>query len=335
MTAAVGVAGKAADRADAVSSRMAGTGFCWGARPPRQDAAELQPLPHRAGSTPATLRGGAGLGGETPSVLSGLPRERSRSASDRDRLYAQRNYPVDNGRGSRDVITAAGRGPPRPAPSGGFPSGIGHAATVAVDCGGAISRPPGTLFPAPRQRFQAPPGAGPLTPTSDRSSGMPRTIGTTPRRRGARPRPRPATLGMRPLARRGARALGTEGSSAATVSGYRLRRPARRASCSGTSSRMSCSPAGITPTILPPLGATCAGSISRTWTRATGSRVDCPAGSPRPAPSRGDRARILPPCQQHAREVPSSAGTRWTARCATARSARRAGTSTARRAGCT
>ena len=124
---------------------------------------------------------------------------------------------------------------------------------------------------------------------------MPRTIGTTPRRHGARPRPRPATLGMRPPARRGALALGTEGSSAATTPGYRLRLPARRASC-GTNSRTSCSPADTASTTLPPLGATCAGSTSRTWTSARGTRAGC-------LPHRVGIVLALPPCQQHARDV--------------------------------
>ena len=163
---------------------------------------------------------------------------------------------------------------------------------------------------------------------------MQHMIGTTPRRRGARPQPRPAAHGIRTPARREARALGTDGFSAATTPGYRLRRPARCAS-RGAISRTSCSPADTTPTI-PPLGATCAGSTSRTWTSATGSRVDCPAGSPRPAPSRGDHARIASvPATRTGRTTSSSAGTRWTAWGASAHRARRAGTRTARRAGCT
>ena len=71
-------------------------------------------------------------------------------------------------------------------------------------------------------------------------------------------------------------------------------------------------------------------------TGAAGSHVDCPAGSPRPAPSRGDRARIASvPTTRTGRTTSSSAGTRWTARGATACRAWRAGTCTARRAGCT
>ena len=252
----------------------------------------------------------------TPSVLSHQgsresSRERSCSASDRDRLYASTTR-WTMAEGSRDVIMAASRGPPPLAPSKGSPSGRGHAATV-VDCGSAIPRQPGTLLPAPRRRPQAPPVAR-RHPTDTHVSQEQRDAahdrGHASALRREAPVPAGGTRAAAPRAPR-VRALGRDGSTAATTPRYRLRLPAWRASC-GTSSRTSCSPADTTPTILPSLGATCAGSTSRTWTSATGSRVDCPADSPRTAPSRGDHARIASaPATRTGRTTSSSAGTRW------------------------
>ena len=234
--------------------------------------------------------------------------------------------------GSRDVIMAASRGPRPPAPSEVSPSERRHAATV-VDYRGAVPSPAGGHLPVPWRRSPALPSGSPLTSTSAKSNGMPLESGATPRQRDARLPPRPTALGPRPPARQGSRALPLDGSTSATTPKCRVRRPARRAS-GGTNSRTSCSPAGTTPTLLPPRGATCAGSTSRAWTSATGSHVGCPVGSPRPAPSRGDRARIASaPATRAGRTTSSSVGTRWTARAATARRARCAGTCTAQRVG--
>ena len=59
----VEAAGTSTETTLTVTSRTARTGHCRGAKTPRQDAAELRPLAHRAESTPGILPGVAEFGG--------------------------------------------------------------------------------------------------------------------------------------------------------------------------------------------------------------------------------------------------------------------------------
>ena len=238
--------------------------------------------------------------------------------------------------GMRFVGTAACLGALLPSTSGRLLRGPWSATATAGRMGaGPRTRGARTMVTLrwPRGRT----GASPRTLTSARSSGMPPAMVAAPRRPRAARWPRPMTIGRRSARRIGkARpATGTDDCSAATTPGSPTLLPAPRASC-GVSSGTPGSPAGTSPPTPNPSAVMCAASTSRTWMSAGGDRAGCPVDSLRPAPSCGECAlTAFAPATRTGRTISSSAGTCWSGPGATACLARRAGTCTTRRAGCT
>ena len=231
------------------------------------------------------------------------------------------------------MVTAADRGLPPPLTGGEPPNGVRHAATTGVRRHDA---PPARGTHAP---LAAAPGTHRRRPTDTHVSQEQRDAAhdrdRAPMLRREALVPANDTLGAAPHAPRGPRNW-----DGRLFCGHDAMIPFT-ATCAACflwrefgNTLLPCGHDPSDPS--PSRGATCAGSTSRIWTSAMGVRAGWPAGSPRPAPSCGDRARTaFAPATRTGRTTFSSAGTRWTARAATARRARHAGTCTARRAGCT
>ena len=227
-----------------------------------------------------------------------------------------------------DAGTAARLAMAPPATTEVLPRAPGNA--TAAGRGRMSPRARGALLAAAGRRPRALPGAGPLTPTSARSSGTPRTTTASPRRAGSRRRRRKSIgrRAARPIGR-GLPPTGTGSYSADTMPGSPTRPLAPHASCGARSFRADTNP----PTPVPP-PAMCAASISRAWTSAVGARAGWPAGSPRPFPSCGGRAPTASaPDTRTERSTSSSADTRWSGPGSTVCRARHAGACTTRRAG--